>query len=69
MRRKSNNAGSTGGRRSIFVTLLHEAVHAVLGSFEIATQAGHGPPTNPNYAEFAFFKYIEVTGPNSCLLP
>jgi len=64
-----DNVGTANGRKEIFRTLLHEAVHAVLGDRNNAAIAGHGPPnTQPNYALYDYFKFIDLPGPNSCII-
>ncbi|MBL0179412.1 MAG: hypothetical protein IPP98_09855 [Gemmatimonadetes bacterium] len=71
----SANRKNVGGRWLLFQSLLHEAVHAIIAPREGQSGAGviggHGPKNNPNpaYATFEYFKFIEVAGPNSCLIP
>lgn len=71
----SANKKNVGGRWRLFQSLMHEAVHAIIAPREGQSGAGviggHGPKNDPNpaYSTFEYFKFIEVAGPNSCLLP
>jgi hypothetical protein len=60
------NSGSTSGRRKIFRTLMHEAVHGLL---ETPGQPTHAEGSNPNYSNYPYFKFIESSNQNSCLIP
>jgi len=56
-----NDATSPSGLKNLLITALHETAHAV-------GLADH-PDTDIQYGSLPYFKYTDLTGPNSCVVP